>query len=117
LEIARHVSYTNIGVGTDNKDNIVDLVSGLVFGAALSVLLIVFSWTFAWQYSLIISAAYLVFVVCLMYWGYGALYSGEYVPRKVYNFPKPMVEDSEPIVDIPKPVYGVVRAVPRDMRL
>jgi len=116
-EIARHVSYTNIGVGTDNKDSIVDLVSGLVFGAALSVLLIVFSWAYTWQYSLTISAAYLAFVVCLMSWGYGALYSGEYVPRKVYNFPKPMVEDAEPIVDIPKPVYGVVRAVPKDMRL
>jgi CPA2 family monovalent cation:H+ antiporter-2 len=117
MEIARHVSYTNIGVGTDNKDNIVDLVSGLVFGAVLSVLLIVFSWAFAWQYSIVISAAYLVFVVCLMFWGYGALYSGEYVPRKVYNFPKPVVEDAEPILDIPKPVYGVVRSVPKDMRL
>jgi len=117
MEIARHVSYTNIGVGTDNKDNIVDLVSGLVFGAALSVLLIVFSWAFAWQYSIIISAAYLVFIVCLMSWGYGALYSGEYVPRKVYSFPKPIIEDAEPILDIPKPVYGVVRAVPKDMRL
>jgi hypothetical protein len=39
------------------------------------------------------------------------------MPGKVYNFPKPIVEDAEPIVDIPKPVYGVVRAVPKDMRL
>jgi len=111
-EIARHINYANIGVGTDNRGDIVYLVSGLVFGTALAVLLIVFSWPFNWLYSIVISAGYLVFVLSLMSWGYLSLYSGEYVQKKVYTFPRSLVEDSEPVVDIPKPVYGVIRSHP-----
>ncbi len=113
-EIARHVNYANIGVGTDNKENIVYLGSGLVFGTALAVLLIVFSWPFGWVYSMGVAAGYLAFVICLMLWGYVSLYSGEYVQRKVYTFPRPLVEDSEPMPDIPKPVYGMVRSHPSE---
>jgi len=117
MDVARHVSYSNLGVGTDNKESIVDLVSGVVFGATLSVLLIVFSWSYTWWVSIAISVSYLGLIVALMLWGYSVLYSGEeYVQRKVYNFPRPVVEDAEPLMDIPKPVYGVVRSIPKDMR-
>ena len=118
-EIARHVNYSNIGVGTSNKQTIVDLVSGIVFGAVVSVLLIVFSWTFMWQFSLIIVAAYVVAVVSLMKWSYGKLYSeGVDVPQKIYHIPRPApIEAAEPMPEIPKPVYGIVKAAQQDFRL
>ncbi len=113
-EIARHVNYANIGVGTADRANIVYLVSALVFGAALAVLLVVFSWPYNWMYSIMIALGYLIFLVCLMLWGYLSLYSGEYVQRKIYSFARPLAEDSEPVADIPKPVYGVVRSHPSE---
>ena len=117
-EIAHHVNYSNIGVGISNRESIVDMVSGLIFGATLAVMAIVFSWTYMWEFSVVLSFAYLVFVVCLMTWGYRKLYSGEQeLPAKIYSFPKPVIDDSDLIPDIPKPVYGVIRAVPKNIRL
>lgn len=117
-EVARHVNYANIGVGTNDKGAVVDLVSGLIFGAILCIVLIAFSWTYLWQMSLIISAGYVIFLVSLMYWAYGRLYAeGASVPDKVYHLPLPMVELPEVLPEVPKPVYGVVRALPKDVRL
>jgi CPA2 family monovalent cation:H+ antiporter-2 len=118
-EIARHVNYSNIGVGTSNKETIVDMVSGIVFGAILSVLLIVFSWTYMWEFSLIIVVAYFVAVVSLMKWAHGRLFvAGVDGPQKVYNLPRTALsETDEPMPEIPKPVYGVVRAAQKDFRL
>lgn len=118
-EIARHVNYSNIGVGTSNKETIVDMVSGIVFGAVLSVLLIVFSWTYMWEFSLIIVAAYIVAVVSLMKWAHGRLFvAGVDGPQKIYHLPRPaLAETAEPMPEIPKPVYGVVRAAQKDVRL
>jgi len=118
-EIARHVNYSNIGVGTSNKNTIVDMVSGIVFGAALSVLLIVFSWTYMWEFSLIIAAAYFVAVVSLMKWAHRRLFvAGVDGPQKIYHLPRTALsETDEPMPEIPKPVYGVVRAAQKDVRL
>ena len=118
-EIARHVNYSNIGVGTSNKETIVDMVSGIVFGAILSVLLIVFSWTYMWEFSLIIVVAYFVAVVSLMKWAHGRLFvAGVDGPQKVYHLPRTALsETDEPMPEIPKPVYGVVRVAQKDFRL
>jgi len=117
-EIARHVNYSNIGVATNDKYGIVSLVSGLVIGAMASVLVIVASWTYAWQFSLAAALAYLVYVVALMAWTYKRLYSAEFdQPQKVYHLPRQPREPPEPEPDLPKPVYGTVRVAPRDVRL
>ena len=110
-DVATHVNYSNIGVVTGDRGRIVDLVSGVIFGAALAVLMIVFSWTYTWQLSLVAVTAYVVYVVSLMVWAYRHLYSRDAeLPQKVYHMPRPMTEPEEPVADLPKPVYGVVRA-------
>ncbi len=117
LEIARHVSYSNLGVRSNDKGAVVNLISGIVFAAALSVLMMVFSWTYAWEFSVLISFSFGISVICLMIIAYKVLHvEGLDVPPKVYNIPRP-VEDPEPMPDIPKPVYGVVRALPHNVRL
>jgi hypothetical protein len=118
-EIARHVNYSSIGVRTSNKETIVDLVSGIIFAAVLSVLLIVFSWTYMWQFSLVIVAGYFVAVISMMWWSYARLHSeGFDMPQKVYHFARPVViDEAEPMPDIPKPVYGIVKAAQQDVRL
>jgi CPA2 family monovalent cation:H+ antiporter-2 len=118
-EIARHVNYSSIGVRTSNKETIVNLVSGLIFGAILSVLLIVFSWTYMWQFSLVIVTGYFVSVISMMLWSYGKLHSeGVDMPQKIYHIPRPAaMDEAEPMPDIPKPVYGIVKAAQQDVRL
>lgn len=119
-EIARHVNYSNIGVGTSNKETIVNMVSGIVFGAILSGLLVVFSWTYMWEFSLIIVVAYFLAVVSLMKWAYSKLFvAGVDGPQKIYHLPRPALAETaaEPMPEIPKPVYGVVRAAKQDFRL
>jgi CPA2 family monovalent cation:H+ antiporter-2 len=118
-EITRHVNYSSIGVGTSNKETIVDMVSGIVFGAVLSVLLIVFSWTYMWESSLVIVAAYFLAAVLLMKWAEGRLsVAGFDGPLKIYDLPRPSPEDmAEPMPEIPKPVYSVVGATQKDVRL
>ena len=110
-DVATHVNYSNIGVVTGDRGRIVDLVSGVIFGAALAVLMIVFSWTYTWQLSLVAVTAYVVYIASLMVWAYRHLYSRDAeLPQKVYHMPRPMTEPEEPVADLPKPVYGVVRA-------
>jgi CPA2 family monovalent cation:H+ antiporter-2 len=110
-DVATHVNYSNIGVVTGDRGRIVDLVSGVIFGAALAVLMIVFSWTYTWQFSLVVVTAYVVYIASLMVWAYRHLYSRDAeLPQKVYHMPRPMTEPEEPVADLPKPVYGVVRA-------
>jgi CPA2 family monovalent cation:H+ antiporter-2 len=110
-DVAAHVNYSNIGVVTGDRGRIVDLVSGVIFGAALAVLMIVFSWTYTWQFSLVVVTAYVVYIASLMVWAYRHLYSRDAeLPQKVYHMPRPMTEPEEPVADLPKPVYGVVRA-------
>jgi len=118
LEVARHVNYSNIGVATNDKGVIVHLVSGIIFGALVAVLVIVSSWIYMWQFSVITALAYVVYVVLLMVWSFRRLYVAGYEhPQKVYHIPRISAEPPEPEADIPKPVYGTVRAAPGEMRL
>jgi len=118
LEIARHVNYSNIGVGTADKDTIVNLVSGIVFGAVLTALLVVFTWGHAWELSALICCGYALAVISLMVWSYRVLHvGGQEVPRKVYEIPRAIIDEADPLPDLPRPVYGVVRAIPKDVRL
>ncbi len=110
-DIARIVNYSSIGVKSGSSTGVVDLVSGVVVGAVLTVLLIVSSWTYTWQFSLVIVLAYVVYVISLMLWAYKALYlHGADVPQKVYHLQKAALGPVETISDIPTPIYGVVRA-------
>ncbi|HEX7392385.1 MAG TPA: cation:proton antiporter [Thermoplasmata archaeon] len=118
LEVARHVNYSNIGVATNDKGVIVHLVSGIIFGALVAVLVIVSSWIYMWQFSVITALAYVVYVVVLMVWSFRRLYVAGYEhPQKVYHVPMVSADPPEPEADIPKPVYGTVRAVSGDIRL
>ena len=111
LEVARHVNYSNIGVATNDKSVVVRLVSGIIFGALVAVLVIVSSWIYMWQFSVITALAYVVYVVALMVWSFRRLYVAGYDhPQKVYHVPRVSAEPPEPEADIPKPVYGTVRA-------
>ncbi|MGQ9587172.1 MAG: cation:proton antiporter [Thermoplasmata archaeon] len=118
-EIARHVNYSNIGVGSSEKGVIVDLVSGVIFGAVVSVLVIVFSWAYMWQVSVIVAVAYFVAVTSLMLRAHDRLYvEGHEVHHKVYHMPAQLPEPfSDQIPDVPKPVYGVIRSAPKNARL
>jgi len=122
-EIARHVNYVNIGVGGARED-VVTLVSGIVFGAVLSVLVIVSSWTYMWQLSMVVVVAYFVAILSLMVWAYHRLWAGVAEPvvqHKVYHLPAPArhAEHAEhhAVPEIPRPVYGVVRASSKNTRL
>ena len=117
-EIARHINYSNIGVGRNDRGPVVDLVSGIVLGATFSVLLIVFTWSFQWVFSIVIALSYCLFTLLLMTWAHGQLYvEGADSPRTVYALPRPPPDAEEPLADIPKPVYGIARAMPKDAHL
>jgi len=117
-EIVRHVNYSNLGVRSESRKTIVALVSWVVSGAALSTLVIVSIWTYVWQLSLLVVAAYVVSLVYLMFRAYARIHVDvqETVPR-VYNFPKPIMIEDEAGKELPKPVYGVVKSAPRNVRL
>jgi CPA2 family monovalent cation:H+ antiporter-2 len=122
-EIARHVNYANIGVATNDRRVVVNLVSGVVLGAVASVLFIVSTWEFIWQVSLLAAAAYVAFLALTMRWAFNVLYSeGTDSPQKVFGFPRPPGVDDQSddlLPDVPKPVYNVIRAapVPGEVRL
>lgn len=117
-EIARHVNYTNIGVYASDKRVIVNLVSGVAVGSIVSVLLIVSTWVYMWQFSLMVSAGYFVFIIAIMIWAYRRLYEpGREGPSKVSHIPRATVEPPEPIPALPKPVYGGIRASPKNSQL
>jgi CPA2 family monovalent cation:H+ antiporter-2 len=118
-EIAKHVNYANIGVTSINKQPIVNLVTGIVFGAAASVLIIVSSWTYLWELSVVVAGGYALTDLVLMRLAYGRLGSGASdVPEKVYAVPRLVEEPGDDILpDVPKPVYGIIRAAPQDTQL
>ena len=117
-DIARHVNYTNIGVYSSDKRVIVNLVSVVLLSSIVSVLLIVFSWTYAWQFSLIVLAGYVISVIAAMGLTYRRLYvPGVEGPRKVSHIPRAETESAEPIPALPKPVYGGIRAAPKNSEL
>jgi CPA2 family monovalent cation:H+ antiporter-2 len=115
-EIARHVNYANIGVATNDRRAVVNLVSGVVMGAVASALFIVSTWGYLWQMSVIAALAYAVAVALMMRWAFKVLYSeGTDSPQKVFNFPRPPRADEQAddlLPDVPMPVYNVVRAAP-----
>ena len=118
-EIVRHVNYSNIGVNANDRRPIVDLISRITFGAVVAVVIIVGTWSVAWQISVLVVLGYGVSVMAVMHRAYKILHiEGLGIPTKVYSFPKAaeMQEDDE-VVDVPMPVYGVVKTLPKDVRL
>lgn len=117
-EIVKHVNYSNIGVRSESRKVIVNLVSWVVSGAALSTLVIVSIWTYFWQMSMVVILAYTLSVIYLMFRTYSLVRVEvrEPVPR-VYNFPKPVHAQADSEKELPKPVYGVVKTAPRNARL
>jgi len=113
------VNYSNIGVGAKDRRPIVDLVSGIVFGAALSAFVIVSTWSTMWQLSLIVGMCYFTGVLVLMVWAYKVLFvEGSEMPQRVYNLLRAVPDDYvEPLPDIPKPVYNVARTAPKNAQL
>ena len=119
-EIVKHVNYSNIGVGSMDRGPVVYLVTGPVIGAVLAVLVIVASWGYMWQFSLLVSASYLVAVIVLMVWGHRSLYSEAHEGQKgVYELPRRVPDSSADLLpDIPKPVYSISRPpTPKNARL
>lgn len=118
-DVIRHINYSNIGVGSMDRSPILMLVSGVIFGAAVSSLMISFTWGFMWQLSILIALIYLATIAVLMVWAHRVLYvEGTDIPQKIYHMPSPCLrlETEETIPDIPAPVYGVVRAAPTDVQ-
>jgi CPA2 family monovalent cation:H+ antiporter-2 len=118
-DVIRHINYSNIGVGSMDRSPILMLVSGVIFGAAVSSLMISFTWGFMWQLSILIALIYLVTIAVLMVRAHSILYvEGTDIPQKIYHMPGPYLrlETEETIPDIPAPVYGVVRAAPTDVQ-
>jgi hypothetical protein len=121
VEIVRHVNYANIGVGVRDRAAIVDLITGIIFGAVVAVVVVVATWTYVWQVSVMVAMGYGVFVVLLMRWAYNRLYvEGMDIPRKVYSFerhPGIATDPDEETTNLPMPVYGTAKPMPKDMRL
>jgi CPA2 family monovalent cation:H+ antiporter-2 len=124
LEVAdmvKHVNYSNLGVKSEARGAVVELVSWLVFGAVLSALVIVSIWTYLWQMSLAVVIAYVISVIYVMYSAYDRMYleGHEKLMQKAYHhLPKPVERPEEPAQpDQSEPVYGVVKYVPKEVRL
>jgi hypothetical protein len=117
-DIARHVNYANIGVSSNDREPIVILVSVVVIGAILSVLAITSVWSLIWQVSLLVALLYVVSVVSVMSWAHKQLSVGAPgMPEKVFVLKgSPGIEESpgDDLIDVPKPVYGVVKAMPTE---
>ena len=119
LDIARHISFSDIGVSpmVDSK-TIADMVAAIVFGAAFSVILIVFIWTFAWQVSVLVALGFALFVLGTLRWSYGRLHSedtGLPVGSLIYDGRAPA--PANPLVE-GAPAYSSVSNAPvGEMRL
>ena len=120
-EIVRHVNYNNIGVGVRDRAPIVNLITRMIFGALISVIMIVSTWNYFWQLSVVVALGYGIYAMLLTNWAYNKLYiEGFEIPTKVYSFPGTPPESPEAdddAVDVPKPVYGVLKTIPKDTRL
>ncbi|HUS56894.1 MAG TPA: cation:proton antiporter [Thermoplasmata archaeon] len=121
VEIVRHVNYANIGVGVRDRTAIVDLITGMIFGAVASVVIIVGTWSYSWQFSVMAAIGYGVFALLLMRWAYMRLYvDGMDIPRKIYSFERQAeaaVDSDDEDDSLPMPVYGTAKPMPKDMRL
>ncbi len=122
-EIVKHVNYSNLGVRSERKSAIVDLVTWLIFGSVLSVLIVVSIWTYLWQLSLIVAISYLVGLCYLMFATHKHLYAEQaaFVPP-IYTMPRPEANEEDDggnghAKPLPKAVYGVVKTLPKNMRL
>jgi CPA2 family monovalent cation:H+ antiporter-2 len=112
-DAVKHIDYSDIGVGGIDKRPVVTLVCGVIFGAAMGALAISYAWSIMWQMSVVVSIGYVLLVFGLTIWAYRKLYvEGTDIPSKVYQLQRPsMTVPSEDVIpDIPKPVYGIVRA-------
>ena len=121
-EIVRHVNYNNIGVGVKDRTPIVNLITRMIFGALISVIMIVSTWNYVWQLSVLVALGYGVYAMVLTNWAYKRLYiEGFEIPTKVYAFPGNVYDSSgaedDDDVEVPKPVYGVLKTIPKDTRL
>jgi CPA2 family monovalent cation:H+ antiporter-2 len=122
VEIVRHVNYANIGVGVRDRTAIVDLITGIIFGAVATVVIVVGTWSYVWQFSVLTAMGYGMFALLLMRWAYHRLFvDGVDIPRKIYSFERQAVmttgDDEDEATPLPKPVYGVAKPMPRDTRL
>ncbi|MGD9962284.1 MAG: cation:proton antiporter [Thermoplasmata archaeon] len=117
-EIVKHVNYSNLGVRPESRKTIVGLVSWVVSGASLSVLVIVSIWMYLWELSLLVAVAYVASLVVVMVRTHSKIHVNlPEMPQKIHNFPKPVVDQEDGEKRPPKPVYGVVRSVPRNAQL
>ncbi len=118
-EIVRHVNYSNIGVNANDRRPIVDLISRVTFGAVVAAILIVATWSIMWQISVLVVLGYAVSVLAFMHRAYKILHvEGLGIPSKVYSFPRQEERaDDDEVADVPMPVYGVVKTLPKDVRL
>ncbi|MBU1158318.1 MAG: cation:proton antiporter [Candidatus Thermoplasmatota archaeon] len=121
-EIVKHVNYSNLGVRSERKSVIVDLVSWLIFGSVLSVLIVVSIWTYMWQLSLVVAISYLVGLFYLMFAAHKHLYAEQaaFIPP-IYMMPRHEIKEDDEgnghAKPLPKAVYGVVKTLPKNMRL
>ncbi|HUV61230.1 MAG TPA: cation:proton antiporter [Thermoplasmata archaeon] len=121
-EIVRHVNYNNIGVGVKDRAPIVNLITRMIFGALVSVMLIVSTWNYVWQLSVFVAIGYGIFAAGLTNWAYNKLYiEGFEIPTRVYSFSRlddePATNVGDDLPDVPKPVYGVLKTLSGDSRL
>ena len=118
VDIARHVSFSDIGVSpmADSK-TIADMVASIVLGAALSVVLIVFIWTYAWQVSVLVALGFALFVLATLRLSYGRLHSEGAVESSgsvVYDGRAPAPTNA---LDEATPSYSMPSAPVGEMRL
>ena len=119
-DIVRQVNYSNIGVGVVDRRPIVIMALGIVFGAELSALAMATTWSYMWQMSVVIVACYVGMTVALMLWAYLRLHvEGVELPLPSYRLSSPVqvssFQEDELLPEVPKPVYGIVKASQNDM--
>lgn len=121
--ICERVSYTDLAVkATCDKKKIADLTASIVFGAALSVLLIVFTWIYAWQLSLVSVGGFVAYVLVALSLAYSRMHSSEAevvnppsTGMIVYDGRAPIHDDT--IQGVPEPVYAMSSVPSGEMRL
>ncbi len=121
IDIAGRISYSDLEVkATCERRKIADLAAVIVLGAAVSILLIAFSWSFAWQTSLIITAGFVTFVLVALRWAYGGLHSSEVGapthPSGIMVYDGRTMSEGA-IAGVPEPVYALQTVPSGEMRL
>jgi len=122
-DIAKRISYSDLGVKVTCETRIIaDLSAGIVFGALLSVLLIVFTWSYFWQLSVAISAGFVMFVLVLLRIAHGLLHSDEQSPTVLPQPSGVVVYDGRPDIgagsaESPEPAYAVPTVTSGELHL